>query len=411
LRLAVIVLTGALAVFGAITMRAALDRREATDSIALDATPLLLTAEELYVALADADAAATTAFLRVGPESLELLEPYDEGIREAGEQLAAIGARDDLSPAARQAVVTIATGLPIYTGYVESARTNRRLGFPLGAAELRRASNLMRDEILPAATDVYKDAGRQLDRAYRDANASETAVAVAVGASVVVVLLLLAQLFVMLRTRRLVNLGLAGATVVVIVLGVTVGGLLIAQRGALATSQQEGSDPLIVLSTVRILALRSLSDVNLDLVERGTESRYRDDFEAVTASIAGEDGSGGLLDRAADSAHDRAARQRIGLITDRYSAYLAVHDEVGALDEGRDYLEAKDLTATRLADAAEEFDRALADEIATASNALDVEAERARRSLRWLPALIAVVVLGAIALANAGLHPRLREYR
>ena len=50
-------------------------------------------AEDLYVALADADAAASTAFLRAGLEPEELRARYLDDLETAGAQLALIAAR------------------------------------------------------------------------------------------------------------------------------------------------------------------------------------------------------------------------------------------------------------------------------------------------------------------------------
>ena len=63
LRLAAAVLVVGLAVLGLVGVQVALDRADAVSAVADDATPLLVDAEELYVALADADAVASSAFL------------------------------------------------------------------------------------------------------------------------------------------------------------------------------------------------------------------------------------------------------------------------------------------------------------------------------------------------------------
>ena len=58
--------------FGIAATRAALDRRAAADDVVGHAGPLLIDAQDLYVALAGADAAASTSFLRAGLEPPEL---------------------------------------------------------------------------------------------------------------------------------------------------------------------------------------------------------------------------------------------------------------------------------------------------------------------------------------------------
>ena len=58
----------AIILFGVVTTRAAIERQSAADDVVAEAAPLLLDAQALYVALADADAAATTIYLRAGTE-------------------------------------------------------------------------------------------------------------------------------------------------------------------------------------------------------------------------------------------------------------------------------------------------------------------------------------------------------
>ena len=384
------------------SVRAVLDRRGATETVADDAAPLLLGAENLYVALAAADAAASTAFLQTGLEPPELRASYLDDIRQAGEQLAGLAARSDLPPTARRAVTTIAAELPVYSGWVESARTNSRLGHPLGAAYLRRASDLMGSTILPAATAVYEEAARHLAAGQRSGTSPAAVVAILVGGGVVGVSLLLTQLYLLWRTRRVVNVGLAAATVVVIGLCVVAVVLLDSQRRSLSTSQREGSDPLVMLSTARILALRSLSDENLDLIERGTEPAHMEDFDDVTA------GAGELLERASQAAD---ASPGVRSIIGRYDDYLAVHGQVRQLAGDGAFDAAEAVAVSELATAAGAPRRGVDQRDRGSHRRPRPQAGEARDTLRWLPMVIGVAMLAALALAVVGLQPRMREYR
>ena len=103
----------------------------------------------------------------------------------------------------------------MYAGQVESARTNNRLDHPLGAAYLRRASDSMRNSMLPAATSIYEEAARRLYDAYDEGTSARHRVTVLAVGGTVLVLLVAAQVLVALRTRRVLNLGLVGATVII----------------------------------------------------------------------------------------------------------------------------------------------------------------------------------------------------
>ncbi len=156
LRLVAAVLVVGLAVLGAVGVRAAVDRSAAVTSVADEAAPLLVNAEKLYVALAEADAAASSAFLRAGFEPSELRIRYRAALATASALLTQIAAEPDLSPTSTAALTRIAEGLPVYNGDVEAARVNNRMRFPVGAAHLRRASDAMVQTLLPAASGIHR---------------------------------------------------------------------------------------------------------------------------------------------------------------------------------------------------------------------------------------------------------------
>jgi hypothetical protein len=227
----------------------------------------------------------------------------------------------------------------------------------------------------------------------------------------VVGLLLLAQVFVTIRTRRLLNLWLLGATALVVALGVLASLTLDAQEESLLRSRREGSDQLIVLSTARILALQSRSYENLYLIERGTDPSHLEHFATVTGSIGAPDGSTGELGKAAGLAERTGSAEAVDLIAQRYADYLAVHDEVRQLHEAGSYGVAVKLAVTTEADAALRLDEALRTEIEAARERLASNAADAHEGLRWMAAVVAVSALLAAALAVIGLQRRIREYR
>jgi hypothetical protein len=150
-RLAAGVLVVGLAVLGLVGVQLARDRADAVAAVTDDASQMLVGAEELYVALAGADAAASSAFLGAGLEPRDLRVRYQAAIATATARLTEIAAEPNLSAASRAAIARIAEALPVYSGAVEAARANNRWEFPVGAAHLRQASDTMVATILPAA--------------------------------------------------------------------------------------------------------------------------------------------------------------------------------------------------------------------------------------------------------------------
>jgi hypothetical protein len=396
-----------LAVTGA---KLAVGRVEATDDVVDEATPLLVDTQDLYVALADADAAATTAYLEAGLEPHELRERYDDDIGLAGEKLAAIASHGGPSEAAWDEFELIIKLLPTYAELVGEARANNRQDFPVGAAYLRTASGLMREQLLPAAQALHDEAREQLHAGYRNGtSAPEVWVWACVGV-VVVVALVITQVFLARRTRRVLNLGLLAATVLVVGVAVWTASALSRERSNLVAGQREGSDHFLVLSDARILTLNAMAEENLDLIERGTEPTHIPNFDAATTAIGDEDS--GLLGEAERLAEDTGiGAGSLAEINEQYLRFLAFHDEVRALEGDGSYTDAVDKATGDEAAAAASVDRAYAQATATAHNRLTAAARDARQALRGLPTAMAVVALLAGLVAVFGLDRRIREYR
>lgn len=411
LRLAMVVVPLGIVVFGVIGVRASLVRSDATDTVGLDASPLLVGSANLYRSLADADAAASTAFLQAGSEPPALRARYVADIRAAGEALAEIALHSDLSAPARQAVATIVTELPIYHGLIESARANNLQGFPVGKAYLRRASDRMRTTILPAATSTVDHAGRQLDDGRRAGTSPVTTITAFVAGGVALVLVAAAGLMLFKRTNRIVNLGLAGAAVLVVAALATTGVLFAAHTRALERAQREGADPLLVLATTRILVLRALSDENLDLIERHTSDDLMDDFDRRLTSIGDGDIDSGLLGEAQAAAAPGERSRQIARARGQLAELLQAHAVVRRLVDTTEYQDAVTVALIDEASAAARLGATLDGEIAAAATSLDDHTDHARALLRWLPPALMIAALGAAALAVVGLNERLREYR
>src|SRR6478672_2153247 len=166
LRMTLVLVATTIVVLGIVAVDATLRRHSAATAVGAEASSVLVDAGDVYVSLADADASASTAYLHAGLEPPALRRRYTDDLQRAGVRLAALSDQG-LGLDARSAIAAIDSALPVYAGYVESARANSRHEYPLGAAYLRRASDLMRSTILPAATDLYRQSALRLDRSYR----------------------------------------------------------------------------------------------------------------------------------------------------------------------------------------------------------------------------------------------------
>ena len=241
LRLASIVIVVLLVAVWIVATASLAARRRATHDAGLTIEPLLVATQNLYTSLADADASAANGFLSGGIDPAAARQRYVDDINGATGQLPVI-ARGVAGAAAHQDVQLLNAQIPVYTGLVETARTNNRLGFPVGAAYLRQASALMRSQILPASNRLYQLEEDELQQRYASAGAARDAAGVTVAVLVALTALVVTQLWMARRSHRLFNIPLVVATVGVVAMA---GWALIAfnqAHHALATAQRKGSD-------------------------------------------------------------------------------------------------------------------------------------------------------------------------
>lgn len=193
LRLTAAVLMVTAIALGAIAATAATHRRDAARSASKSSEPQLLRAEGIYASLSAADATAATTFLTGGIEPSGRRAQYLHDLDAAGTQLTALTRHAGSSADTRVPAATLAQQLPIYTGLVESARANNRQGFPVGAAYLRRASGLMRTELLPAAERLYMLEAQRMNDDYREGTRNLGLIVSVVVAAVLFLLLVLCR--------------------------------------------------------------------------------------------------------------------------------------------------------------------------------------------------------------------------
>jgi len=312
--------------FGLIGATAAATRRDAASTAASQTEPLLVRTVRLHDSLADADATASATFVIGGAEPVARRRRYLADIDEASAALAQIG-RDTSTAEERAAVLSIARDLPVYTGLIDTARADNRQGYPVGAAYLRQASGLMRGRILPAAASIYAVEGRDLENRYRSGVSPAALVTFAGAALVMLTVLVATQAYLARLTHRRLNLPLVAATVVL--LAVAAWGLLglSAEQRALLRAKRDGSDPVEVLSAVRVLALRAQADEGLSLAARGSGDESLADFD-IAMRVLGSGRGSGLLSDAASLVRRHGAAAGIDRLGEQLDAYRRVHGHV-----------------------------------------------------------------------------------
>jgi hypothetical protein len=293
----------------------------------------MVTAQAIDTSLSDADTTAAASFLqgrgRVPPVALQ--SRYQNDLTSASAGVAEAAREGGSDPAVTESLQSLSTNLPLYAGIIQEADFNERQGFyPLAAAYLAEANNLMRSSILPAAAQVY---GTEVDRLASDQSTAVSPWLVALAALFLVALLValvIAQRRLRHHFHRTWNVALAAATIVVLLVGVWATVAIATQNSGVTNAQANGSRPVSAFTEARILALRARADDELTLLTRDSDPSYQGDYRTTAAALGrllgspgAASGSGASFD-AGQSAKAKAA----------FASYAALHHQIRADDPG-----------------------------------------------------------------------------
>lgn len=363
------------------------------------AQPLLVEAESIYSALAEADTTAAQAFLAGGLEPTKLTDRYNDDLARAGTSLTSAARLVPDGSEASRAVEALATGIAKYSALVATARANNRQGLPLGASYLSAASQLNRGTLQPQAQALFKIATDEIDSGYDAARSSWWLILLLVLVVSLGVALLWSQGYLSRTTHRTFNVPLVAATGLFALLALMTVTLFANQRHHLSDAAVQGSRPVEALAQIRILVLTERADEALTLAAHGSDDKEAD-FTRASQSVDFEDV------RLAD------ARAFAEQADDQHQAYLAIHAQVRKLDQDGDYDGAvakaiSDDATTKFAALTTTLDSAIDDR----KGAFTQEIGDAGDWLDLLTVLGPLLALGACALAAVGIRARLEEYR
>ncbi len=402
----ILVVVGAVG-FGAIAIGAEQSRERAAKAARSQTEPLLVQAKNLYTSLSDANATVATGLLSGGVETAANRNRYLGDLVVASNALSALTRQAGTAANAPAELGTIANQLPTYSGLIETARANNRLGFPIGAAYVRQASLLMTSQMLPAADSLYRTEAERLNDDYHTGTATSALVTFAAASAVALILLLLAQWYVARISRRILNVPMLVATVAVA--AVSVWGIvgLVSAQNALETAQRNASDSVEALSAATVLLSRAQGDLSLVLVNRGTDTVDPLDFDAVTRVL---DRPGGVISEISALAHRTGTTAAAQKFDGDYAAYQAKTRELTGLEGGGQLTDAIRL-APQASAISEELSHNLAQQIDAAQTRFTRAAANATSALDGLAFAIPLITALAAVLALIGLRRRINEYR
>jgi hypothetical protein len=413
LRIIGAVLAALVVAFGGVTAFEISDRAAAADDVVSRSQPLSADAASIYRSLADADTAASSGFLAGTEEPRAVHERYEKDIALASRLLIKAAMNTDSSSESGRQTAALNEQLPRYTGLIERARANNRLGRPLGGAYLRFANERMTKDLLPAAQKLYDAETARLDNDHDDARFwpvfSLSVGVVALGG------LVWTQRRDYRRTNRVFNHGLLAATAAstVVLLWLAVGHTV--TRAELNDARVHGQLSLKVLSDARINSLKARANENLTLVARGavlTNDGKSDKYEADYT--AGMNKLRAQLSQARKLADDSEGRGPVEEAVKGVSEWKVRHDSASRTDKAGDYDGALEKIIGPEDSTGRSFDRvdaALEKALAHEQREFTKAAEDGLGALTGLPVgAAALAVLGAVG-TILGINRRLSEYR
>lgn len=394
---------------GLVTALVTTSRLADTHRITNEAVPVVVHARQVQTSLAEANAAAATAFLAGGVEDPGQRAIYEQSLATAATELeAATQLAGDDTPT-RDALVTLTGALPRYAGLIETARANNRQGFPVSAAYLNDASRLLQTEAYPATDTVANQAAQR----YRDAYDSQRGLSLALGAVAIALdLALVAALGYLMaqlnrRFRRTLNPPIAvGLALAVILTGWLAYGL-VNQTSHLQTARTDSYAGTRLYLDARGIAFGAKADEARFLIARGAGQSFETSFQARKTQF--DQLAPALSDHGVASARS-AARLDSETTLAQWAAYLAIHAQLVQAD-ATDRTQSVALAQNQATAAFNQLDQTTGAALSAEQAQFRAEMDRAGNALRGIRYGALLLVLAIAAAAAYGLQLRINEYR
>jgi hypothetical protein len=395
----------ALVVTSAFATSTTIDHRQQALTTVLNHTePLAFAAGQLYTTLSVADAAAATAFI-AGAEPRDVRQRYEQAITDAAVALtrASSGLTD---PAMQQVLGRINARLAVYTGLIETARTNNRAGNPVGSSYLSEASSMMQTMILPDAQRLYEETSSRVD--------AETTASTRIPAPVIGIVLAtllfgaFSNRWLARKTQRRLNIGFVAGGLAVLIMVIWVSTVLAISTADSRDAKNTAAESLKTVTSLAITAQQARADETLSLIRRGDEDVRKQSFyqridtmhKQITDYLSRTDAIDKTDLQQADELLNRWRQA-----DDRINSYIAVGNYQAAtqvaLGTGED-----DSTP-----AFDKLEKALDNGIQESRSQLRNDILNARTVLSG--ATVGTVILSVVAAVavTVGLWPRMSEYR
>lgn len=407
--------------FAALLTRAVVAADDGLRVVGQGAGPQVVAANNLYLGLASMDAELANIVL-VGDEiglgytRADAQAAYRNDRTVVAEALRASAANAS-GAAARDTVGRLVDDLGAYDNlagqitYADAQDDARRLQDPSPALpNLRRATDMMHNELLPCADALLDADAASVTHGYqdgRDEAAWYAALALAVGI-LLVLLLIGGQIFLFRRTHRVFNPILAAVTVAAMCVVAIGAGAAFDARDELDVAKHDAFDSVLALTRTKALVADANGDESRWLVDPANARQYADRYADTTRLLTMQ------FSRELDNITFDGERDAAQTAYEANATYQAFDTKMRGMASA-DFRGAVDFnTSHRAGNSNWAYERLQSDlDAVVAINRTHMTAasdtgERDLGAWSWLASAAAV----ALALATwRGIRPRLREYR
>ena len=392
---------------GASSASQAAASRESELQTLLNATePMSDSAHTLYTSMSQADTLATTSFIQPGLQTAEshlgYQEAIDAAVVAADEVLrGSVQTRAEDTERVQDLVRDIQRLMPQYTGLMERAQANQRVGNPLGVAYMSQASTLMHSKMLVKAQVILDITRDQVEHEMERLTGAQ--LVPLSGLLAALIALAIAQWVLWLMFRRRLNKGFLVATALSLATIIWLGASNMAAWNISQHDFASTARPYEQLTVARTAAQEMRTAETVTLLTRNAQNRNASMNDTVAEVSTALDAI------ATDSNLDAVTAARNAL-----SNWSTAHAEMMEALQSGDYDKAVSLAAdgdeqtSRTAFSV--LDKTLADLISTSRFQLRDHISDALGTTRHVSEGIMILMLGAIIMVWVGARPRVQEY-
>ncbi|RAG81387.1 hypothetical protein DN069_32945 [Streptacidiphilus pinicola] len=280
--------------------------RDTWDQITRHEAPQVTDAGALYQALTDLDAQAANQLmfgddLRLTTNLATARQQYATDRTDADRDLQQATLDASGNAAAQTALAAILDGMGRYQDLAARAleldsHANATAGHPDPAAlaDYRQATDLMRQQLLPAAHSLVQANDQAFEQSYGDERRGLDTAGLwfALLGGGLLVAVVGTQIWLAVRFRRVVSPALAAAGVLVVVLLSTAGSFLGGEGQDLSTARKDAYDSVVALTQARAIVADSNAAESRYVLDVGRRAQYQADFVTDTDQVLSLDGAG-----------------------------------------------------------------------------------------------------------------------